>query len=221
MPDPAPHGGTAHQLKLISWLSPAFPVGAFAYSHGLERAVEHGQVGDGASLRAWLLDLMRHGSARNDAILIAEAMRAHADSGEIDRLSKLAEALAGSQERHAETMLQGAAFCTAAQAYGLHATDLAYPVAFGALAGQHTIDVQPAIAAWLQSFASNQIQSAIRLSVLGQAEGVALLAGLAGEIEACASAAAQATEDDIGGCAMLAEIAAMQHETQYSRLFRT
>jgi urease accessory protein len=66
----------AAHLPLLIWLSPAFPVGAFAYSHGLEWAYEAGDVTDAASLQAWLTDLLEHGAARNDGILFAEAYRA-------------------------------------------------------------------------------------------------------------------------------------------------
>jgi urease accessory protein len=106
-------GGTA-LLRLMNWLSPAFPVGGFAYSHGLERAVHDGLVSDRAELQAWLAALLEIGSGWNDAVLFAEAWRRARDGGDLVDLAELAEALAGSGERHAETMLQGAAFLAAA-----------------------------------------------------------------------------------------------------------
>jgi len=104
-------------LKLMSWLSPAFPVGAFAYSHGLEQAIHDGLIRDRATLVEWLSDLVERGSGWNDAVLLAEAWRVASVGGDCADIAELAEALAGSKERHIETTLQGAAFVEAAAAW--------------------------------------------------------------------------------------------------------
>ena len=231
-----PDGQTA-LLRLMAWLSPAFPVGSFSYSHGLETAAHRELVADAAGLRIWLADLIERGSAWNDAVLFAEAHRrmggrpeggrtADAANASFVELCELAEALAGSRERHMETMLQGAAFLKAAAAWphpGL--ADLpahcAYPVAVGAVAGAHGVDLRSSLAAFLQAFASNQIQAAIRLGVIGQVDAMATLASLETVISDTAGRATQSTLDGLGSSTMMAEIAAMQHETHYSRLFRT
>jgi urease accessory protein len=149
-----------------------------------------------------------------------------ASESDLADLCDLAEALAGSRERHMETMLQGAAFLKAASAWphpSLAALppDCAYPVAVGAVAGAHGIDLRSALAAFLHAFASNQIQAAIRLSVIGQVDAMATLASLEALIGQAAVQAAQSSLDDLGSATMMAEIAAMQHEAHYSRLFRT
>ena len=221
MPDRPGHTAL---LRLMAWLSPAFPVGAFSYSHGLERAVHDGLVGDSASLKDWLGDLLAHGSSWNDTVLAAEAHRRAVDGGDLAEVAELAEALAGSRERHMETMLQGAAFLKAASAWPQAMPSLPaecpYPVAVGAVAGAHGIPLASTLTAYIHAFASNQIQAAIRLSVIGQSEATTTLAALEPSIEDVAARAAQSSLDDLGAASMMAEIAAMQHETQYSRLFR-
>ena len=222
MPDSS---GQTALLRLMTWLSPAFPVGSFSYSHGLEAAVERGLVSDAGSLRGWICDLLEHGSAWNDAVLLAEAHRAAVAGDTLSEIAELGEALAGSRERHMETMLQGAAFLKAASAWPQAMPSLPaecpYPVAVGAVAGAHGIPLASTLTAYVHAFASNQIQAAIRLSVIGQSEATATLAALEPTIEDVATRAAQASPDDLGSASMMAEIAAMQHETQYSRLFRS
>ena len=210
---------TSALLRLQAWLSPAFPIGAYAYSHGLEWAVESGDVSDGETLHAWLVDILVHGSGRNDAILLRHAYR----TGNHAELNDFAVAIAPSRERRNETLDQGTAFIAAAAAW--HAPRLpervAYPIAVGALAAQHAIGEDATAAAYLQAFAANLISAAVRLVPLGQSTGLRVLAVLETTMLAVADGTRTATLDDIGGCAFRADIAAMLHETQYTRLFRS
>ncbi|MER8650673.1 urease accessory protein UreF [Mesorhizobium sp. M0615] len=218
-------------LRLMAWLSPAFPVGGFAYSHGLEPAVQDGLVADTASLAFWLETLVEMGSGWNDAVLFAESWRRARDGGDLHEgdlheIADLAEALAGSRERHTETMLQGAAFLKAAAAWanpvlGRLPAECAYCVAVGAVAGGNGIALQDAMSAFLQAFFSNLVQAAIRLGIVGQTDAMALLAGFEPLALSTAARAAGSTLDDLGGCAFISDIMAMKHETQYSRLFRS
>lgn len=213
-------------LRLMAWLSPAFPVGGFAYSHGLERAVHDGLIADAGSLAAWLETLVEMGSGWNDAVLFAESWRRARDAVDLDDVAALAEALAGSRERHTETTLQGAAFLKAAAAWPNPVlkrlpAGCAYCVAVGAVAGGHGIALPSALSAFLQAFFSNLVQAAIRLGTIGQNEATALLAGFEPLALATAARASRSTLDDLGGCAFVSEIMAMRHETQYSRLFRS
>ena len=213
-------------LRLMAWLSPAFPIGSFSYSHGLEGAVHDGLVSDADELRDWLAALMEYGSAWNDAVLLAEAMRRAEAGGDMTELAELGEALAGSAERHMETTLQGRAFVDAAAAWPNTVLSTLperapYCVAVGALAGAMRLPAVPALAAFLQAFASNQVQAAIRLGVTGQSDGVRTLASLEPLITASAERAAHSSLDDLGSATLVSEITAMRHETQYSRLFRT
>lgn len=213
-------------LRLMAWLSPAFPVGGFSYSHGLERAVHDGLINDRDDLARWLETLVEMGSGWNDAVLFAESWRRARDGGDLAEVAALAEALAGSQERHLETMLQGAAFLQAASAWSSPAlerlpADCPYCVAVGAVAGSGGIGLAEALSAFLQAFFSNLVQAAIRLGVIGQTDAVALLAGFETLAIATAACAAASTLDDLGGAAFMSDIMAMKHETQYSRLFRS
>ena len=213
-------------LRLMAWLSPAFPVGGFSYSHGLERAVHDGLVADSGSLAAWLETLVEMGSGWNDAVLFTEAWRRARDGGDLAEITDLAEALAGSHERHTETMLQGDAFLKAASAWsnpvlGRLPAECAYCVAVGAVAGGNGIALQDALSAFLQAFFSNLVQAAIRLGVVGQSGATALLAGFEPLALATAARAAGSAADDLGGCAFVSDVMAMKHETQYSRLFRS
>lgn len=213
-------------IRLMSWMSPSFPVGAFAYSNGLEAAVESGLVSDACGLQDWLTDLLEFGTAWNDAVLFAESWRRAGSGGDLADLAALGEALAGSAGRHLETMNQGAAFLEAASAWPHPVTqrlgpDCPLPVAVGATCAAHRMPLKPALAAFLHAFVSNLTQAGLRLMQLGQNDGVHLLARLEPQVERAAERAAAAGLDDLGGPTMLAEIMAMKHETQYSRLFRS
>ncbi len=223
----------APHLPLMIWLSPAFPVGAFAYSHGLEWAHEAGDVRDAATLDAWLTDLVAHGAPRNDAILLAAAHKA-AEAGdwpEVARLAELAAALATSRERHLETTQQGNAFIQAARASWPCAPldrlaqawrgDVAYPVALGVAAAGHGVPLLATIEAFLAAFVSNLVSAAVRLGVVGQTDGQRLIAALLPAIDEMARFAHDATLDDLGGAAFRSDLAALRHETQYTRLFRS
>lgn len=212
-------------LRLLTWLSPAFPVGAFAYSGGLERAVHDG-LRDAHALEDWVSGLIAHGSAWNDAVLLAQAHAGFDDANHLRDLAALAVALSGSRERHAETLALGAAFITAASVwqhpvFALLAPDTAYPVAVGAVAGAHGIGLESTVAAYLHAVASQQVSAAIRLGISGQRAGVALLAGLETRIADVTGRAARSTLGDLGSAAIATEIAALRHETQTTRLFRS
>ena len=207
-------------LRLLAWLSPAFPTGAYAYSHGLEWAVETGAITDGDTLHAWIADVLTHGTARNDAILLRHA---HRTPSNLETVNELAAANASSRERLMETLDQGTAFAAAAAAWQPPElpSPVAYPIAVGAMAGHHGIDEDATTAAYLQTFAGNLISAAVRLVPLGQSAGLRVLAALEPTILAITEATRTATFDDLGGCAFRSDIAAMRHETQYTRLFRS
>jgi urease accessory protein len=207
-------------MRLLAWLSPAFPTGGFAYSHGIEWSVEVGDIRDGDTLREWLSDLLTLGAVRSDAILLRQACRPGVD---IVALAELAAASAPARERQAETLNQGAAFARAASAWGCPALPdpVAYPVAVGAMAAAHGIDEDAACVAYLQAVAANLISAAVRLVPLGQSAGLAVLAALEPVVLGVAEATRGAGLDDLGGAVFRSDIAAMRHETQYTRLFRS
>ncbi|WLD96104.1 urease accessory protein UreF [Agrobacterium leguminum] len=218
--------GVAALLRLMAWLSPAFPVGGFSYSGGLEKAVEDRRVGDAAALRDWLETLLRHGSLWNDSVFLAHAWRSAGDAAVLSETADLARALAGSAERYRETALLGDAFVSAAGAWphavlDLLPKDVPYPIAVGAVAAGHAVPLRETIAAFLHAGASQIVSAGIRLGVAGQKDGVTILAASEAIIAAMAARAMQSTLDDLGSATIIADTAAMRHETQGTRLFRS
>jgi urease accessory protein len=214
------------------WLSPAYPVGGFSYSHGLEWTVEAGKTHDAATLGDWVEDVLRHGAGRSDAILLAEAWRATTgDEGRrLAEAIEVAEALAPSAERRLESLAQGTAFLAATRAgwpspaldrLAEQAAEVAYPVAVGVCAAVHGLPLAPTAQAFMQAFAANLVSAGVRLIPLGQTDGLHVLARLEPLIPVLVARALGASLEDVGGAAVMADIASMRHETQYTRLFRS
>lgn len=214
---PPPMPPNRDVLTLAQWLSPAYPVGAFAYSHGLEAAIGAGQIADGAALQGWLGDVVAHGSGRNDCILLHRAYHA-SDPGAVN---DIAIAFCPSAERLLEAEAQGAAFGkTTAAIWGGEARYL-YPVAVGAAAARLKIDPELAAAMFLHAVLSNLISASQRMMALGQTEGQQILAALMDLCEDTARETTALSLDDLHSTAFLSDIAAMHHETQQPRIFRS
>lgn len=206
-------------LSLVQWLSPAFPTGAFAYSHGLEQAVALGDVASAEAFAAWLAAILDHGTGWNDAVLLACALRAGADFAALDQTAR---ALAGSAERLRETTEQGAAFALARGQMGqADAVAEALPVAVGRAARGLNLPAHTVIALYLHAFSSNLTSAAVRFVPLGQAAGQRVLAAQHARIAALAERAAGAGFDDLASGAFRAEWCAMAHETLDVRIFKT
>ncbi len=211
-------------VQLMTWLSPAFPVGSFSYSSGLEFAADREWLPEGQALRDWLQTLLEHGSLKNDAIFVSLGWHHCHSVEELHEINDLALAMAGSSGRHLEVNAQGNAFLENIDIDipGFDsAENVAYPVILGAAAGIAKIDETMTIAAYLNSAVSNQIQAAIRLGVTGQTGGVKLLSELQPEILRCAQQTSDSDISDLGGCAVLSEIAGMNQEIMKTRLFRS
>lgn len=207
-------------LTLCQWLSPAFPVGSFAWSHGLEQAVRDGAVRDAATLADWLDLMLTAGAGRTDAILVVAA--AGAEGPALDEIAELAAALAPSRERLAETMGQGAAFAALTRAvWGHDVPDMAYPVAVGRAAGLAGLPPVTVAQVYLQAMASNLVLAAQRLMPLGQTAAQGVLAGLAPVCARVAEEASVAGLDGIGTAVFAMDIAAMRHERMEPRMFRS
>ncbi len=206
----------ASLLMLLNWMSPTFPIGSFAYSHGLEQAIADGRVTKQDDVQSWIADLLQTGSGWNDAVLFAQCW--HGNPNE------LALALAGSSERFSETTQLGRNFNIAASVWTgdeHHATTMAYPVAAGIACKRMNIPQNQAVAAYLQGFCAALVSVAVRLVPLGQTAGLKVLRNLAPLISTTANRAAIAKLDDLGSNCIAAEIAAMKHETLEPRIFRT
>jgi urease accessory protein len=228
---------------LMTWMSPAWPIGAFAHSSGLEWAVEQGYVHDRESCMGWIADLIARGSIRNDSVVFVHAWRAvfERDAERLNDVALLSAASQTSFERRLEATAQGAAFRRIAAASisprgggevdfaallaPIDDEDLTYPVAAASLFAGHDIPLAPAMTAWLHGAAANLVSAAQRLVPLGQTDGQRILRELRERIFAAVEAALALPDGDpfdaLGGSTLLADIGCMAHETQYTRLFRT
>jgi len=205
-------------LALVQWLSPAFPTGAFAYSHGLEQVVVAGEVWSEAALCDWLADILEHGAGWNDAVLLACGLRGE----DLADLSDLARALAGTAERLRETEEQGAAFARArAEMTGTCTNAMPLPLAVAAAAQETSLPPEQVIALFQHAFASNLVMIGVRFIPLGQAAGQRVLAALHPIIAQLAARAAAASTADLAQSAFRAEIASAAHETLDVRIFKT
>jgi urease accessory protein len=219
--------------RLMTWLSPSFPVGAFSYSSGIEWAVEAGDIADVATLRDWLAAMLTDGAGFCDAIFLVQTHRAvssHEDAALHD-IAELAAAFMPSRERQLETTTQGRAFIDAARAaWSCEGLDdviaacgdsIVYPVAVGLVSAAHGIPLEPALHAFLHAVVSNWISAASRLIPLGQTDCQRVLAQLEADVVATAKRAISASLDDLGSATFRADLASLRHETQYTRLFRS
>ncbi|MEM6664976.1 MAG: urease accessory protein UreF [Pseudomonadota bacterium] len=222
---------SAHLPLMMTWFSPSFPVGAFSYSQGLEWAVETGAVTSRETLERWVTDTLTDGAGWNDAVLLAAAHktfsdRASANRVDLDAINTLAIALQPSKERELETTAQGRAFLettTAVWPTGGVSMDfpVAYPVAVGAVSAAHGIPLPVVLPAYLHGLLANLVSAGVRLVPLGQTDGQRVTASLLAPVDALAARAADATLDDLGNGCFAADIASMNHENQYTRLFRS
>lgn len=222
-------GLSQDQLQmLLMWFSPSFPVGSFAYSHGLEMAVEKGAVTDSSHLKSWLETVLMHGSGRSEGVIFCEAYKATIEGarvrlGDIDDLSN---ALLPTEELALESRTQGEAFIKAVQQMGAEQVDFfdqiqTYPVAVAIACALQRIPLNASLTSWYHSLATSLVSAGVRLIPLGQTQGLQVLASFS-EITSRACRQAQTlTLDEIGSSAPLIDIDSMHHETQYTRLFRS
>ncbi len=212
---------SADILTLAQWLSPAYPVGAFSYSHGLEAAIEDETVADPESLFIWVAEVLQHGSGQADALLLAATFRCE-NSDEVTEIDAICSAFAPARERLLETSLQGAAFAqTTAAIWGFDLPALCHPVAVGRAARLAGLPLELTAAMYLQAFSSNIVSAGIRLVPLGQTDGQRQIRRLAPLCEEIADATQHGDLGQLSSTAFLADIAAMRHETQHTRIFRT
>ena len=232
------HLNTSGLLRLQAWLSPAFPIGGFSYSHGLEEAVATGDVNDPESLFGWIETAVSHGAGRVDGMLLVAAWRA-ADGGDHERLNEVVEigaAMRGTAELALESKAQGEAFLETAQAAwpnkALEAATAAIkqtkihpavpvPVAVGMVAACHGVPVEYVLPMYLQSFAAGIVSAGVRLIPLGQTDGQRVVARLQPAVVRAGEAALAARFEDIGGATPMIDLASMAHEMRDGRLFRS
>jgi urease accessory protein len=224
--------------KLQAWFSPAMPIGAYSYSHGLEYAVEAGLVKDAFALRGYVETALRHGTGQLDASLLCAAYRASLDGAcegrSLADLVSLGAAIRGTRELALESAAQGRALLTllreawpAAELEGLaalcqlHEVEPAHSVVAGVAAAAHGLPLEPCVIAFLHGFAANLISAGVRLIPLGQTDGQRLTARLERAIRSVAAQALAASIDDLGTASPMIDLCSIAHETQYTRLFRS
>jgi len=216
--------------RLLAWLSPAYPIGAFSYSHGVETAVEEGFIKDRASLVAWLETVLRDGTGRVDGALFAVAWRAATakDWPAFEAIAERAAAWRGTSEMALESRQQGGSFLSITRTAWPHPDldavqdELALPVAVAVAAASHGIALEAALAGYLHAFAANLISAAVRTVPLGQSDGQRALAGLEAAVRQSVEAALAAHDlDEVGTATPLLDWCSLRHETQYTRLFRS
>jgi len=224
---------SAALYRLMAWLSPAYPIGAFSYSGGIEWAVETGDIKDAETLRSWLTVMLGEGGGFCDAVFFAHAHRAIAgnDNAALHAVAELAAAFVPSKERFLETTAQGRAFLEATRAawpspaltrFGaLWNGPVALPVAVGVACASHAIPCETALPAFLHALVANWISAGVRLIPLGQTDGQRILAAMEEPVGATTMRARATPLEDVGSAAFRADLASMRHETQYTRLFRS
>lgn len=223
-------------LRLQSWLSPAFPTGSYSYSHGIEFAVEAGNIHDRKSLVDWLEADLCYGSGRNEAIFLSEAWRCALDDnrGELFRIAELAAAFRGTSEFALESSQQAtASLATLRHAWPDHVLDWlsqilrerhvqpTLAVVLGVRSAMEGIPAALALPAFMQSYIANLVTAAVRLIPLGQTDGQLAIAELERAVLAVSAQANESTIDDLGSAAFMVDLASAAHETQYTRLFRS
>ncbi len=216
--------------RLMTWLSPSFPVGAYAFSHGLETAVETGRVRDAQSTREWIEDLVRYGNGRSDLVFLAEAFDAAGDLPALQDISDYCRAFQGTAELRLESVAQGRAFIDvsaetwpspAIRAAKAAIEEMPYPVAVGLVAAEHGIEKEQAMHAFVHAFVANLVSAAVRLVPLGQTDGQRITAALESAAQEAVAAALTLDRHSVSNVTILSDIVSMQHETQYTRLFRS
>lgn len=216
--------------RLLAWLSPAYPIGAFSYSHGVETAVEEGFIKDRASLVTWLETVLRDGTGRVDGALLAAAWRA-AEARDWPTFNDIAERAAawrGTSEMALESRQQGGSFLSITRTawphpdFGAVENDLALPVAVALATALHGVALETALEGYLHAFTANLISAAVRSVPLGQTDGQIALATLEPAVRQAVAAALAVTDlDEVGTATPLLDWCSLRHETQYTRLFRS
>lgn len=236
---------SAALYRLLAWLSPSFPTGAFSYSHGLEAAAAGREVHDRTGLQTWIAAILAHGSGRMDADILREAHRAAraGDDAALLAVNRRGLAYRATAELALESAQQGDAFLTAWRAAwagplpacGERVTEAklrtgeglspgegsCLPAVFGMAAAWAGIALEDALLGYLQAFAGNLVSAGLRLGIIGQTDGQRILAALEPVVMTAAVSALDRDPADFGSAAFAADLASMAHETQYSRLFRS
>ena len=206
--------------KVMAWLSPAYPIGSYSFSHGLEEAISTKIVVDKESLFDWLFQILHFGTGRNDAIFLSSAYKSTKEN--LVHLADIAQSFSGTKERYLETLQQGAAFAKVTSAVYQHTIpSVPLPVAVGYAAKTNKIKLSTILPLYLHAFSANLISAAIRFLPLGQTEGQQILYQLFNELEKVAEETRTLGIEDLGNSCFLNDIGSMKHENMNTRIFRS
>lgn len=221
----------AQAIAALHLASPLLPVGAYAYSQGIERAVNDGIIADEASARRWVLDLVAGPMAWFEAPLWLR-LHAAAEAADGEAFARWNRRYLASRETHelrAETLQMGASLKTLARDLGLARASrvvepldrAAFPAVFAACAIALALDATAGLTAYLYGWIENQVAALLKAAPLGQLAGQRLLLSAHAPIADVVSAAAFVGDDDLVSSAPGLALSSALHETQYSRLFRS
>jgi urease accessory protein len=223
-----------HLTALMAWFSPGFPVGGFAYSHGLETAIDNRIIDNKSSLTEWLKGALFFGSPNNDAIILKEIYEAtiREDYKALKDVSSLALTLNVAQELTDESIVQGNAFWRIIKTAWPHSdfisiqkqlpkNTIVYPVAVAIAAAKHNIPVLASLLAYLQAFVMNGVSAGIRLGLIGQTDGQVIIKELQSSVFKSANQSIVSSIDSLGTATLMIDLMSIKHETQTTRLFRS
>jgi len=223
-------------LKLLTWLSPSFPVGAYSYSHGIEYAVEENIVNDASTLRSWVEGILKYGGGQKDGLLFSETWQSinKGDESRLLTIIEIANAFQPTSEMALESRAQGAAFLNAISAAwpseqlthvsGLlnkNADFIPYPVAVGTVSAVHLVSLNDALSAYLNAFSMNLVSAGVRLIPLGQTKGLQTIAALAECVMTVQKMVLRSSLKDLAATGLLVDWTSARHELQHARLFRS
>jgi urease accessory protein len=220
--------------KLLSWLSPAFPIGSYAYSHGIEYAVEEGLVTSKESLGAWIKAILCEGSGKTEGWVIKTAYAAAVSGASLDEVISYALTLKATPELWHESSQQGAAFLKILLQTE-YSTSLAglekllrgrgekpsFALVFGLLVAEHKIELESALCAFLHGMASSLVSAGVRLVPLGQRAGQEIIKDLAPVIFKLVEVIFTLSLEELGSATPMVDWSSSRHETQYTRIFQS
>ncbi len=220
-------------LHLLQLASPSLPVGAYSYSQGLEAAIENGMVKDEASARAWIVDALHHVVAQFEAPILWRLLQAFAkrDADTVAEWTERFIAARDTAEFRAETIQMG--YSLSKLVIDLKVADeellsilqaqpeVPLPTALAYAAVALDVPHDAALLGMLFSWAENQVLVCVKSVPLGQVSGQRLLLSLRPELEAASQQAQQLADDELSNWSPGLSVLSMQHEVQYSRLYRS
>jgi urease accessory protein len=214
--------------RLLQLASPALPVGAYSYSQGLEAAIEAAIVSDAETTRHWIEDVLQLSISGMEApilLWLCDAWRG-GDESRAREWNDLLLASRESAELRAETLQMGYSLTRliddiVAEPPFAHWDEVAFPTAYAFAATHFGVDPADALTAYLWSWAENQVLAAVKAIPLGQSAGQRVLLQLAPRIVEQVHRASGACCDDLANMAPGLALLSAQHETQYSRIFRS